>query len=73
MNELKLGTAIKILRTKNNVYAKDLTPFLGINKTYLSSIERNHKTPSLYLLGKVSKYFNIPISEIFKIAENLKQ
>jgi transcriptional regulator with XRE-family HTH domain len=73
MQELRLGTVIKILRTKNNVYAKDLIPFLGINHTYLSSVERNHKPPSLKLLGKVSEYFNIPLSEIFRMAENLKQ
>ncbi len=44
---------------------------LGISKSYLSEIEKGSKKPTLDLMEKYSKNFQIPVSSIMFFSENI--
>ena len=43
-----------------------------MSKSYLSEIEKGKKTPTISILEKISSSFNIPLSTLIILAENLE-
>ena len=68
---LKVDKALKILRTSHDFNQKDLAKKLGISKSYLSEIESCKKTPPIKLIANYAEVFEIPVSSIFFLAENI--
>lgn len=64
---MNLGLAIKTARKsiEPNINQSEFAERLGVTQSYLSLIENNVKTPSIKLLERISKEFNIPLSVIF--------
>ena len=49
----------------------DLSTQLGISNSYLSEIEKGKKKPSLEILEKYSKQFDMPLSSLLFFSEKL--
>lgn len=58
------------LRKKNSIRQEDLGKALQVSRQTISSIENGKYNPSLELAFKISRYFNLPIEEIFIFKED---
>ena len=58
---MKIGAAIKQVRSKAGLKQKDLAERCGVTAAYLSQIERDVRTPSIELLEKIGSILGIPI------------
>lgn len=68
--QTKFGLVIKELRTKKGVSQERLALDSGIDRTYIGDIESGTRNVSLEIVEKLCNYFQLPISELFKIIEN---
>ena len=60
----QLGMRIKYLRTIKKWSQEDLALEAGINKNYLSDLERGSRNPTVKVVEKIAKAFGITISEL---------
>ena len=68
---LEIHKALKIIRTFHDLKQYKLAKKLKISKSYLSEIELGKKTPNIKLLKNYAEIFEIPISSIIFLAENI--
>ena len=68
-----LYKALKLLRTSHDFKQKELAKKLGISASHLSEIESGQKTPSLVLLERYGEVFEVPVSSILFLAENIER
>ena len=66
------GDALRLLRIFNEYSATDLSEKLGISKSYLSEIENGKKQPTLELIDKYAKVFNMRPSTLLLFAEAIE-
>lgn len=62
---MTVGKNIKLFRINAGLKQKDLAATIGVEDSYLSSVENAKKEPSLSLLKKIATALNIPISMFF--------
>jgi transcriptional regulator with XRE-family HTH domain len=55
-----LSKVLKLLRNYHNLSQIELADKLGISNSHLSEIESGKKTPSLKLLDKYDRFFELP-------------
>lgn len=65
---MKLGNAIKLLRTETGVSQKSFAKQLGITGPYLSQVENDRKVPSLELLRGISNQLQISVPMLIMYA-----
>ena len=68
-----LHLALKLLRTSHDFKQKELAKKLEISASHLSEIESGQKTPSLVLLERYGEVFEVPVSSILFLAENIER
>ena len=68
-----IGDILKRTRTIYGYKASALSELLGISKSYLSEIENNKKQPSLELLEKYSKIYDMKLSSLILLSENYEE
>ena len=68
-----IGDILKRTRTIYGYKASELSELLGISKSYLSEIENNKKQPSLELLEKYSKIYDMKLSSLILLSEIMKR
>ena len=56
---------IKVLRAEKDMTQSDLAGAVDVSRQTINAIEKGKFDPSLPLAFKISKYFNMPIEEIF--------
>lgn len=61
----EFGQRIKYLRSRQNISQEELSFRCGINKNYLSDIERGTRNPTLKVIEKIALGLNIELSELF--------
>ena len=61
----KVGKRIKQLREKNNMTQEVFADKCGLDRTYITSLERGERNISVVNLEKISNAFNISLSEFF--------
>lgn len=66
-----LGEALRLIRVYHDLKQKEVAKMLTISTSYLSEIEKGHKTPNFDLIQKYSDEFGLPISSIMFFAENM--
>ncbi len=66
-----LSEALRLIRVFHDLKQFELAKKLNISKSHLSEIETGSKTPSLELIERYSKVFDIPVSSIMLFAEQL--
>ncbi len=64
------GETIRDFRKKNGLAQEKLASIAGIDRTYMSAIERGLKNPSLKIIFKISEGLGICPSEIISELEN---
>ena len=62
----QLGMRIKYLRGQKKWSQEDLALEAGINKNYLSDLERGTRNPTVKALEKIANALGINLSELFK-------
>ena len=63
---VQFGMRIRYLRKQKGWSQEDLALNSGINKNYISDLERGRRNPTLVVMEKIAIAFNIPISELTK-------
>ena len=66
-----LSDALRLIRTFHDLKQYQLAEQIGLSCSYLSEIEKGHKTPTLEVVEKYSKRFKIPVSSIMFFSEQL--
>lgn len=66
-----LGEALRLVRSFHDMNQIELAQRLGISRSYLSELESCKKTPSLDLLDRYAKAFEIPVSYLLIFCETL--
>ncbi len=61
----RLGKRIQKLRKMQDVTQEAFAERLHISRTHMGHIEQGRAAPSLKLLTKIAKAFNVPVSELF--------
>lgn len=62
---MNVGEAIKLLRHRKNIKQKDFCKLVGITQSYLSLIEKGHRTPTLQVLENIAKECQQPLPILF--------
>jgi len=66
---LKVVNHIKEIRLKKGITQVQMAEDLQITRQTINAIEKNKYNPSLELALKLIKYFDVPIEELFYLAE----
>jgi transcriptional regulator with XRE-family HTH domain len=61
--------ALKTIRQYHRLSQADLADQLDMSRSYLNELERKRKEPSLEVLSKYAKRFDVPLSSIMLFAE----
>lgn len=61
--------ALKTIRQYHRLSQAELADELQISRSYLNELERKRKEPSLEILSKYAKRFDVPLSSILLFAE----
>ena len=56
---------LKELRQKENISQEELASILKVSRQTINSIETGKFDPSLKLVMKMTKHFNVPMEQIF--------
>lgn len=60
----KFGKKLAEVRSKKNITQENLAFEIGVDRTYISYIERGERNPSVYILSKLSKALKVDSSEL---------
>ena len=64
--DIQFGARIAELRKRLNISQEELAERCGVHRTYIGSIERGEKSPTLNTIEKFAKGLGIEIIEFFK-------
>lgn len=62
----QLGMRIRYLRRQKGMSQLDLSLEAGVNKNYISDLERGSRNPSILLLEKICHALDIDLATLFK-------
>ncbi|MCB0464385.1 MAG: helix-turn-helix transcriptional regulator [Aequorivita sp.] len=65
-----MKNTLKVERAILNLTQEDLAQNIGVSRQTINSIETNRYVPSTLLALKLSKVFNKPVNDFFKLEEN---
>lgn len=68
-----LSEALRLLRIFHDLKQNELAERLGLSKSYISELEKGNRNPSLEVVEKYARAFNIPTSSILFFSENLSE
>ena len=63
--EKQFGEQVRKLRLAMDLSQEELAFKAGVHRTYLGSIERGERNPSLKNIAAIAKALNISLSELF--------
>jgi transcriptional regulator with XRE-family HTH domain len=72
-NEMNVGQAIKMCRTRRGVSQTDLAHRVECSVSYLSMLENNKRDPTLSTLTKIAHGLNVPIGILFFLAADREE
>ena len=61
-----LGKKIQKLRKEQGLSQEELAHQLGISRVYMGFIEQGRENPSLRLLMKISRKFDVKVEDLFR-------
>lgn len=62
-----MKNTLKVERAINNFTQEELAKKIGVSRQTINSIETNRYVPSTLLALKLSKLFNKPVNDFFKL------
>lgn len=66
---MNLPKALKLLRELHSINQVSLGGTLDLSPSYISDLEAGKRTPSLEVIESYAKFFGIPLSSLFALAE----
>lgn len=69
---VQLGMRIRYLRKQKNMSQEDLALECGVNKNYLSDLERGTRNPTVKVMEKIASALEIDLSTLFKGIESFE-
>ena len=67
-----LGRALRQLRSERRLSQEALALSAGLDRTYVSGIERGERNPTLGSIQKLAKALDLRVSELARHAESLE-
>lgn len=64
-----MRNTIKVERAKKNITQADLAEAIDVSRLTIHSIETGKFNPSILIVLKTARFFNIPVDELFKLEE----
>lgn len=64
--DIQFGARIAELRKQRNISQEELAERCGVHRTYIGSIERGEKSPTLNTIEKFAKGLGVEIVDFFK-------
>lgn len=68
---IALGQAMKAYRLEKGYSQEELAFRSGLDRTYISLLERGKRNPTLYICHQVAKCLDSPLHRIIQYAEDL--
>jgi putative transcriptional regulator len=65
-----MQNTIKVERAILNITQDELAKLIGVSRQTINSIEANRYVPSTVLALKLSKLFNKPVNDFFKLSDD---
>ena len=65
------GLAIREARSRAGVSQERLAELAGLDRTYVSGVERGSRNPTLDSMSRLAAALNLPLSELITRAEEL--
>jgi transcriptional regulator with XRE-family HTH domain len=65
----QFGERVRQLRLARNLSQEELAFKAGVHRTYLGSIERGERNPSLKNIAAIAKALDITLSELFSFGD----
>ena len=72
MEEDKMGEALRLLRIFNGYKSAELAKKLELSQSYVSELENGKKQPTMEVLDKYAKVFEMKKSTLMLFAESLE-
>lgn len=63
---VQLGMRIKFLRREKKMSQLDLSLECGVNKNYISDLEKGRRNPSVEVLERIANGLGVDLSTLFK-------
>ena len=61
---VNFGHRLKVIRASRKLSQEKLAELSGLHRTYISSVERGDRNPTLVTLGKLASALDMDISEM---------
>lgn len=71
--DIQFGARIAKLRRQLNLSQEELAERCGFHRTYIGSIERGEKSPTLNTIEKFANGLSVTIPELLDISENVNK
>ncbi len=68
----QLGMRVKYLRKQKHISQEELSFISGVNKNYISDLERGKRNPTLVVLDKIAIALDISLSELLKGIQTIR-
>ena len=64
--QTQFGMRLRYLREQKGWSQEELSLTSGVNKNYISDLERGRRNPTLVVMERIAVAFDIPLSELTK-------
>jgi transcriptional regulator with XRE-family HTH domain len=68
-----VGPAFRLLRERIEISQEELAFRAGLDRTYISGIERGRRNPSLQSMQRVAAELNLSLDQVFILARKLAE
>jgi transcriptional regulator with XRE-family HTH domain len=66
-----VGPAFRLLRERDSISQEELALRAGLDRTYVSGIERGRRNPSLKSVQRIAAELGISLDQVFNLAREL--
>ncbi|MBQ6215439.1 MAG: helix-turn-helix transcriptional regulator [Oscillospiraceae bacterium] len=76
MNQIKIGTFLKLLRKEKNLTQEQLAEQLGVSNRTVSRWENGNNMPDISLLSEIAEFYDVSIPELIygeRKSENMRE
>lgn len=67
--DIQFGLRVAELRRRLNISQEELAERCGVHRTYIGSIERGEKSPTLNTIEKFASGLNVCLTDLFNFQE----
>ncbi len=60
----RIGEKLRVLRERQELTSRELGSVLGVSNSYIIRIENGKKRPSIDLVAKIARFFNVSTDQL---------